>query len=151
MGLAPAKEPFGLLLPVYHKEGVKQLPVYHTWWRLHTVSFTADRQAVNTNFYGFRFDLTGNRTHVHCFSSRHSIHSTTDRYKWNIINQDFTIRIISLAATNLIFEKAVIKLKGHSGRKFFWLIFSRKTLTNLKTNFTKFELSTTFRSQDIII
>ena len=36
-------------------------------------------------------------------------------------------------------------LKGHSSRKFYCSIFSQKILTDMKTNFTKFELSTTFR------
>ena len=43
-------------------------------------------------------------------------------------------------------------LKGHSVRKFFCLVFSQnktKKLTDRKTNFTKFELSTTFRSWDV--
>ena len=57
-------------------------PVYHTRRRLHTVPLIAERQAwkaVNTNFYSLRFDPTGNRTRVYRFSSRRSIHSTTDR------------------------------------------------------------------------
>ena len=41
------------------------------------------------------------------------------------------------------------KLKGHSGRKFFCLAFSQKFLTDQKTNFTNFELSTTFCFQDM--
>ena len=39
-------------------------------------------------------------------------------------------------------------LKKHSGSYFFCSVFSQKFLTDLKTNFTKFELSTTFRSQN---
>ena len=39
-------------------------------------------------------------------------------------------------------------LNGHSGWKCFCSIFYQKNLAGLKTNFTKFELSTTFRSQD---
>ena len=35
---------------------------------------------MNTNFYSLWFDQTGNRTRVYRFSSRRSIHSTTDRY-----------------------------------------------------------------------
>ena len=42
-----------------------------------------------------------------------------------------------------------MKLKGHSGRKVFGLIFSQKILTDLNANFTKFELSTTFLSWGI--
>ena len=41
--------------------------------------------------------------------------------------------------------------KGNSGRAKFLLGFLSKFLTDLKTNFTKFELSTTFRSQDLRI
>ena len=40
-------------------------------------------------------------------------------------------------------------LKGHSGRKKFCLIFLQKTLTDLKTNLTKFELFAIFRNRDI--
>ena len=39
--------------------------------------------------------------------------------------------------------------KKNSGRKNFCSIFCHKILTDLKTNFTKFELSTTFRSWGI--
>ena len=56
--------------------------VYHTRWRLHAVPlncWTSSREAVNTNFYSLWFDSTGNRTRVYRFSSRRSIHSTTDR------------------------------------------------------------------------
>ena len=58
-------------------------PVYHTRRRLHTVPLIAEsqaRKAVNTNFYCLWFDPTGNRTRVYRFSSRRSIHSTTDRF-----------------------------------------------------------------------
>ena len=41
--------------------------------------WTSSREAVNTNFYSLWFDSTGNRTRVYRFSSRRSIHSTTDR------------------------------------------------------------------------
>ena len=41
--------------------------------------WTSSREAVNTNFYSLWFDPTGNRTRVYRFSSRRSIHSTTDR------------------------------------------------------------------------
>ena len=41
-------------------------------------------------------------------------------------------------------------LKGHSGQKFS-SVFSQKKLTNMKTNFTKFELSANFRSQNMTI
>ena len=34
---------------------------------------------MNTNFYSLWYDPTGNRTRVYRFSSRRSIHSTTDR------------------------------------------------------------------------
>ena len=57
-------------------------PVYHTRRRLHTVPLIAERQAgklVNTKFYSLWFDPTENRTRVYRFSSRRSIHSTTDR------------------------------------------------------------------------
>ena len=43
--------------------------------------WTSSREAVNTNFYSLWFDPTGNRTRVCRFSSRRSIHSTTDRCK----------------------------------------------------------------------
>ena len=36
---------------------------------------------MNTNFYSLWFDPTGNRTQVYRFSSRRSIHSTTDLRK----------------------------------------------------------------------
>ena len=42
--------------------------------------WTSSREAVNTNFYSLWFDPTGNRTRVYRFSSRRSIHSTTDRF-----------------------------------------------------------------------
>ena len=35
--------------------------------------------STNTNFYSLWFDPTGNGTQVYRFSSRRSIHSTTDR------------------------------------------------------------------------
>ena len=41
---------------------------------------TSSREAVNTNFYSVWFDPTGNRTRVYRFSSKRSIHSTTDRF-----------------------------------------------------------------------
>ena len=41
--------------------------------------WTSSREAVNTNFSSLWFDPTGNRTRVYRFSSRRSIHSTTDR------------------------------------------------------------------------
>ena len=43
--------------------------------------WTSSRKAVNTNFYSLWFDPTGNRIRVYRFSSRRSIHSTTDRLK----------------------------------------------------------------------
>ena len=43
--------------------------------------WTSSRKAVNTNFYSLWFDPTRNRTRVYRFSSRRSIHSTTDRLK----------------------------------------------------------------------
>ena len=57
-------------------------PVYHTRWKLHTVPLIAERHAkievVNAKFYGFWFDLTGNRIQVYRFSSRRSIQSTAN-------------------------------------------------------------------------
>ena len=35
---------------------------------------------MNTNFYNLWFDSTGNQTGVYRFSSRRSIHLTTDRF-----------------------------------------------------------------------
>ena len=43
--------------------------------------WTSSRKAMNTNFYSLWLDPTGNRTRVYRFSSRRSIHSTTDRLK----------------------------------------------------------------------
>ena len=57
-------------------------PIYHTRWRLHTDPFNAKRQTGKLwtpSFIVFWFDPTGNRTPVFRFSSRRSIHSTTDR------------------------------------------------------------------------
>ena len=45
--------------------------------------WTSSREAVNTNFYSVWLDPTGNRTRVYRFSSRRSIHSTTDRLNLN--------------------------------------------------------------------
>ena len=45
----------------------------------------SSREAVNTNFYSLRFDPTGNRTRVYRFSSRRSIHSTSDRSRWYVL------------------------------------------------------------------
>ena len=42
---------------------------------------TSSRKAVNTNFYSLWLNPTGNRTRIYRFSSRRSIHSTTDRFK----------------------------------------------------------------------
>ena len=42
--------------------------------------WTSSREAVNTNFYSIWFDPTGNRTRVYRFSSRPSIHLTTNRF-----------------------------------------------------------------------
>ena len=59
-------------------------PVYHTRRRLHTVPFncwTSSKKAVNTNFSSLWFDPIGDRTRVYCFSSRRSIHSTTDGFR----------------------------------------------------------------------
>ena len=47
--------------------------------------WTSSREAVNTNFYSLWFDSTGNRTRVYRFSSRRSIHSTTDRYRYGTL------------------------------------------------------------------
>ena len=49
--------------------------------------WTPSREAVNTNFYSLWFDSTGNRTRVYRFSSRRSIHSTTDRLTWSITDR----------------------------------------------------------------
>ena len=43
-------------------------------------NWTSSREAVNTNFYSLWYDPTENRTRVYRFSSRRSIHSTTDRF-----------------------------------------------------------------------
>ena len=40
-------------------------------------------------------------------------------------------------------------LKGHSGQKFIFSVLFKKNLTDLKTNFTQFELSATFYFHDI--
>ena len=42
--------------------------------------WSSSRAPVNTDFYGFWFDPTGNWTQFHRFSIRRSIHSTTDGY-----------------------------------------------------------------------
>ena len=50
--------------------------------RLHAVLFyccTSSRKEVNSNFNSFSFDSTGDRTRVHRFGSRRSIHSNTNR------------------------------------------------------------------------
>ena len=44
--------------------------------------WTTSREVVNTKFYSLWFDPIGNWTRVHRFSSRRSIHSTTDRFKY---------------------------------------------------------------------
>ena len=59
LGQETAKGPFGLQ--------VNLPPVYHTWWRVHTVYFysgTSSREAVNTNFCSLWFNQTGNRTQI---------------------------------------------------------------------------------------
>ena len=48
---------------------------------LSLIMLNIKQEAVNINFYSLWFDQTGNRTLVYRFSSRRSIHSTTDRYK----------------------------------------------------------------------
>ena len=53
----------------------------------------------------------------------------------------------SLNVIGSLFKK-LIKLEGHSGRKFFCSISSYTILTDLKTNFTKFDLSTILRPCD---
>ena len=55
------------------------------------------------------------------------------------------------ASKNLILHALDSYLKQHSGRKLFCSIYSQNCLTDLKTKFTKFEFSTTFRFQDTII
>ena len=56
---------------------------------------------MNTNFYTLWFDLTGIRTRVYRFSSRRSIHSTTDQLKHFI---KYTLRMSS--QLNLLSKKA---------------------------------------------
>ena len=92
LGPETAKGPFGLR--------VKLPPVYHTRWRLHTVPLIAERQAgklVSTNFYSLWFDPTGNRTRVYRFSSRRSIHSTTD-----IIYQCIYFNLVRAITMNIL-------------------------------------------------
>ena len=46
--------------------------VYHILWKLHSFSFycwSSSRKAVNTNFYRFWCDPTGNRTRLYSFNS----------------------------------------------------------------------------------
>ena len=46
--------------------------VYHILWKLHSFSFycwSSSRKAVNTNFYSFWCDPTGNRTRLYSFNS----------------------------------------------------------------------------------
>ena len=43
------------------------------------ICWTTSKKAVNTNFHSLCFHPTGNQTRVYRFSSRPSIHSTTDR------------------------------------------------------------------------
>ena len=59
---------------------VKLPPVYHTRWRLHTVSFIIKRQAGKLwiQFYSLLLcESTAIETQVYRFSSRRSIHSTS--------------------------------------------------------------------------
>ena len=63
--------------------------------------------------------------------------------KKNVYSTSITLLVLSCG-----------NLKGHSVWKFFCLVFSQnkkkqKKLTDLKTNFTKFELSTTFCSWNV--
>ena len=60
--------------------------------------WTSSREAVNTNFYSLWFDSTGNRTRVYRFSSRRSIHSTTDRSKL-ATGVSFFVLVASAVAT----------------------------------------------------
>ena len=54
-------------------------PVYHTWWRLHTVPLIAERQAGKLwiPIFIIWFNAFGNRTQVYRFSSRRFTHTTT--------------------------------------------------------------------------
>ena len=64
------------------EQAVTCIPVYHTQRRLHTVPLIAERQAGKLGipiFYSLWFDPIGNRIQVYRFSSKRSIHSTTDR------------------------------------------------------------------------
>ena len=61
--------------------------------------WTSSREAVKTNLYCLWFDPTGNRTRVYRFSSRRSIHSTTDRLSWatrNIVMNPILENIMQL-------------------------------------------------------
>ena len=61
------------------------------------VYWTTGKEAVNTNFYSLWFDPTGNQTRVYRFSSRSSIHSTTDHCQfgnlWLTLNLFITVLI----------------------------------------------------------
>ena len=72
-GTETAKEPFILWvwLPTCLPHAVETSRCPFQCW-------ISSREAVNTNFYSLWFDLTGNWNSVYCFSSRCSIHSTTD-------------------------------------------------------------------------
>ena len=43
---------------------------------------------MNTNFYSLWFDSTGNRTRVYRFSSRRSIHPTTDQQESGVLGSE---------------------------------------------------------------
>ena len=60
------------------------------------------------------------------------------------------LAITALHVSNAIntSQLSSISVKGYSCRKFFCAICYQNNLTDLKINFTKFELSTTFRSYD---
>ena len=75
LGQETAKGPFSL-----PSQAVTCLP--HTAEASHCPfnCWTSSKEAVNTNFYSLWFDPAGNRTRVYRFSSKRSIHSTTDRF-----------------------------------------------------------------------
>ena len=58
---------------------------------------------------------------------------------------------LKIIVLKLIYSTQVYFLKGHPSRKNFYSVFPQKILTDVKTNFTKFELSTTFCSQEMTI
>ena len=62
--------------------------------------------------------------------------------------------VTSYYLTTSIFQELFVdkfdsNLEGRSSRKFFCWVFSQKNLTDLRTNFTKFEVSTIFLTRDM--